>query len=209
MFGAYKGTFRRLKKYFNVINLFFSYLESIVQLKRRKKVYRIQMTGRTEGISNPQMYMAVRLGERRFACDLNHVQEVQLYPHTGASSIDTNCMVLTLETSRGSIPVIDLLGRPVVPDSPGDRILVILSCTSSPIGIIADELLDNIEFDTSSVLPLPGGANGIENKYLKGIVELNEGTYYLINLEHVASSWLVRKDHARSGNSVSVGDEKK
>ena len=201
MFTAYKGTFRRLKKYFNVINLFFSYLESIVQLKRRKKVYRIQMTGRIEGISNPQMYMAVRLGERRFACDLNHVQEVQLYPHTGASSIDQKCMVLTLETSRGTIPVIDLLGRPVVPDSLEDRILVIFSCTSSQIGIIADELLDNIEFDRSSVLPLPGGANGIENKYLKGIVELQEGTYYLINLEHVASSWLVRMTSRRSASS--------
>lgn len=73
------------------------------------------MTERTEGKSNPQTYMALRLGERRFACDLNHV---------------------------------------------------------------------------------------------KGVVEVNDGTYYLINLEHVASFWLERKDPARSGNSVSVGDTK-
>lgn len=90
------------------------------------------MTGRTEGISNPLKYMAVRLGERLFACDLNW----------------------------------------------------------------------------SSVLPLPGGANGIENVHIKGIVELHESTYYLINLEHIASSWLERKDPARSGISVSAGDMK-
>ena len=64
------------------------------------------------------------------------------------------------------------------------------------LAVLADELLDNIEIDKSTVLPLPEGANGIDNTLLNGVVETNNGSYYIINLEQVADSWLAASDHA-------------
>jgi chemotaxis signal transduction protein len=161
------------------------------------------MTERYEGNNNPRKYITLRLGERKFAIDLNPVQEIFVNPEVSPMSLGGGKFIGTLENSRGNIPVLDLLGRPADIDSIRKKILIVIGYPA--LGILADELYEYISVEPSSALPIPDGAYGIDFELLKGIVESDGENYYLIDLERVASGWQAGKPIA--GRTAIVPDE--
>ena len=166
------------------------------------------MTGMYEGNINPRTHLALRLGERRFVCDLVSIQEIILYPDVDPINLDSGTFIGTFDGARGNIPVLDLLGRPFDSDSIRKKVLMIAGLSIHTIGILADELFDNLVIEHASILPLPYGAYGVEYEFLQGVIEKSDETYYLINLERVASTWQDQFRPAGKGAKVSEGNER-
>jgi chemotaxis signal transduction protein len=166
------------------------------------------MTGSYEGNSIPQTHLALRLGERKYVCDLVSVQEIVLYPDIDPIGTDPGTFIGTFDSARGSIPVLDLLGRPFDEESIRKKILVIAGFPAYTIGILVDELLENMGIELSSVLPLPAGAYGVSFEILQGVVDFDKETYYLINLERLASTWQDEFHPAGKGKKVSEEKER-
>jgi chemotaxis signal transduction protein len=164
------------------------------------------MTGSFEGNSIPRTHLALRLGERKYVCDLVSVQEIVLYPNIDPIGPDPGTFIGTFDSPRGSIPVLDLLGRPFDAQSIRKKILVIAGLTAQTIGILVDELLENLGIEISAVLPLPAGAYGVNYEILQGVIDFDKETYYLINLELLASTWQDEFHPAGKGAKVSEGN---
>ena len=152
--------------------------------------------------------MTLRLGERKFACDLVSVQEIVLYPEISSRAGDSGIYIGSHENARGTIPVIDLLGRPIDSSNINYKVLIIIGQSTQTIGLLIDELLENVSIPISSVLPLPDGAYGVDIGFLKGVIEFEEETYYLIDLERVAKAWQDEWHPAGKGTTGTVGSER-
>jgi len=135
-----------------------------------------------------QSHVALRLGERHYACDVMRVQEIVDGPDIDPCLDGPQILIGMFTTSRGQVPVVDLLGRPPDACPVRDMSLLILEIGEYPISLLADELLDIIEFDPGTRCSLPPGANGAPNDILAGVIEVEKRDYYLLDLERILSA---------------------
>jgi chemotaxis signal transduction protein len=147
-----------------------------------------------------QRHLAMRLGDDTYTCDLHCIQEIVSNPVLDPSFDGTELLVGMYEGSRGSIPVVDLLAR-TPDDCPICHMsLVIFERAGKVAGLLADNLLDVVEFDPAFVIPLRKPAGEIHHQYLSGRVRVKGSDYYLIDLDKVVV------DHVNTLMAASTGD---
>ena len=129
----------------------------------------------------------MRLGERRYACDLVCVQEIIRHPILEPSLEGPGLLVGMHAGSRGSLPVLDLLGRPPDECPLRSMTLVVFETSGKALGLLVDDLLDIIEFNPATMLPLPPGGNGVTDELIVGLTSVAGSDYYIINLDMVVS----------------------
>jgi chemotaxis signal transduction protein len=146
------------------------------------------MRNRNRNNRTPAGHVAIRLGEWAFACDATFLQEIVRSPVLEPGIDGPELVVGFYLSSRGLIPVLDLLGRS--PDGcPIHAMSMAVFCASgNPVGLLADEILSLVEIRPSSILPLPPGSCGVNQDLLSGLVSVDGVEYYLINLDMVVSS---------------------
>jgi purine-binding chemotaxis protein CheW len=144
----------------------------------------------SDGHSTSRKFAAIRLGERKFACDIFKVQEIVHGPELEPSFEGCEFQVGTYNGKRGSLPVIDLLNRPPDACPIFDMSLVVIEIGDSIIGLLADELCDVLSIDPMSACPLPGGACGVDEDLLDGVITISDIDYYLLDLHRILEAFL-------------------
>lgn len=144
----------------------------------------------SDGHNTFRKYAAIRLGERKFACDLIQVQEIVHGPEIEPCLDDTGFQIGIYHGTRGSFPVIDLLNRPPDACPVCQMSLVIIEIGELIVGFLADELCDVVNIDPGAACPLPGGACGVDESLLGGVITITDIDYYLLDLYRVLDAFL-------------------
>lgn len=139
---------------------------------------------------NPRRHVALRLGERVYAFDLLYVQEIIFSPELEPCLDGPELVIGTFRGSRGELPVVDLLGRGPDECPLGRMALVIIEYSGRTVCVLVDGILDIVELDPSMALPVPGGANGVPDDMLCGIVNIIDCDYYLLDLDRIISAYI-------------------
>ncbi len=151
------------------------------------------------GNISPRSHVLMRLGDRVYACDMLPVQEIVRGPDLDPCFDGPELLIGMFSSARGPIPVLDLLGRPPDVCPIGEMALVVIEVSEHVICLVVDELLEVIDLDPSSVLPLPEGANGAPDRLLRGVVESSNYDYYLLDLDRIAATCLPARPSAGQG----------
>ena len=136
-----------------------------------------------------RQYVALRLGDRKYACDLARVQEIVAGPELEPCLDGPDLLIGMFAGSRGPLPVLDLLGRPPDAYRLNEMALLVFEAVGSSLGLLADDLNSVIEFDPAAALPLPLAAGGVADEFLAGVVELADISYYLLDLDRVVAAY--------------------
>jgi chemotaxis signal transduction protein len=148
------------------------------------------MPKKGQGQTALKQYLAMRLGEHGYACDLACVQEIVSRPVLEPSLDGPELLVGMYAGSRGPLPVLDLLGRPPDECPLCSMSLVVFKAMGSTVGMLADESLNIVEFDPQTIGPRPIGSNSVLELFLDGLVSVKGSDYYLLNLDMVVSAYL-------------------
>lgn len=146
-----------------------------------------------------------RLGEGQYALDMARVHEVlRLIPITRVPQMPD--FVLGIVNARGNIiPVFDLRrkfalgGPPFGRASPGldeaigrggplggntikeKTKLIVVDTREAPVSFVADELLDNVKVERSSIAPAPAGKSRVPKECVAGISRLDERVIIILD----------------------------
>jgi chemotaxis signal transduction protein len=131
----------------------------------------------------------MRLGDRKYACDLQCVQEIVTSPMLEPGLDGPSHQVGVFEGSRGPLPVLDLLGRPPDECPIQEMTLVVIDSAGKSFGLLADEILIAVDIDPEQVLPLPPRTDGISDNFISGVAPVSGSSYYLIKPEMVVSQF--------------------
>ena len=134
-------------------------------------------------------FAVMRLGERKFVFDLLKLQEIVLSPIIEPSLDGPDLQVGMFNSSSGSLPVLDLLSRPPDECRLWTMAMVVFVNDGGSMCLLADEVLDYVEFSLSDLCPLPDGANGIADDLLSGVITHLDCDYYLLDLGALRSVW--------------------
>lgn len=150
----------------------------------------------TEGIEELLPLVCFRLGDEQYALDIARVHEVlRLTPVTRVPQMPD--FVLGVINARGNIiPVFDfrrkfgLGGPPFGRASPfgGNTIdekakIIVVDVREAPVCFVADELLDNVKIERSSIAPVPQGKLKIPRECVAGISRLDERVILILDLD--------------------------
>ncbi len=126
-----------------------------------------------------------RLGEEQYALDMARVHEVlRLIPITRVPQMPD--FVLGIINARGNIiPVFDLrrkfdLGGSTIDEKAK---LIVVDTRESPVSFVADELLDNVKVERSSIAPAPEGKLQVPKECVAGISRLDERVIIILDLD--------------------------
>jgi chemotaxis signal transduction protein len=146
-----------------------------------------------------QRYLAMRLGDEFYACDLKCIQEIVHNPELDPSFEGSELLVGMFAGSRGSVPVVDLLAR--TPDNCPlcSMSLVIFERSGKVAGMLADNLLDIFELDPAFVLPARNVATQAPSRYIDGRARVNGSDFFLVNLDKIVSEQINTLMNATAG----------
>jgi len=147
-------------------------------------------------------HMVLKLGERRYTCDICTIQEIVANPVIEPCLDGNEFQIGCFESTTGDIPVLDILCR--TPDMCPIRemSLVIFEVSGRRISILADDLLELIEIESSWICPLPPGGNGVPDDLIRGVIEFNNCQYFMLDLERIVTTW----QGVSSGKRTSSGE---
>ncbi len=130
----------------------------------------------TEGAEELLPLVCFRLGDEQYALDIARVHEVlRVTPVTRVPQMPD--FVLGIINARGNIiPVFDLRRKF---DLDGNVInekakFIVVDTREAPVSFVADELLDNVKVERSSIAPAPEGKLQIPKECVAGISRLDE-----------------------------------
>ncbi len=128
-----------------------------------------------------------RLGDEQYALDMARVHEVlRLVPITRVPQMPD--FVLGAVNVRGNIiPVLDLRRKFALAErSLNEKAkLIVIDTRETPICFVADELLDNIKVERSSIAPAPGGKFKIPKECVAGISRLDERVIIILDWDKI------------------------
>ncbi len=157
----------------------------------------------TEGAEELLPLVCFRLGEGQYALDMARVREVlRLIPITRIPQMPD--FVLGIVNARGNIiPVFDLRRKFALGGPPfgrarrvrrslatsllgGDTIdekakFIVVDTREAPVSFVADELLDNVKVERSSIAPAPAGKLHVPKECVAGISRLDERVIIILD----------------------------
>lgn len=181
-----EASFRIVKISLERIKAIFSDLESFVLFtwRNRKQI----MSRKHRKIFTPSSLIAVRLGEYRFACNMDFIQEIIENPVLDPGLEGPQCIVGVFNGTRGPIPVIDLLARSPDEYAPNSMTLIVLREGDQIFGLLVDDILEAIEIDMASIMELPDLYDQISREFLSGYIVINGIDYLVLNLSNVVTA---------------------
>lgn len=165
-------------------------------------------TSGAEGVEELLALVCFQLGDEQYALDIARVREVlRLAPVTRVPQMPD--FVLGVINARGNIiPVFDfrrkfgLGGPPFGRASPGlDKVIalggktlnekakiIVVDVREAPVCFVADELLDNVKIERSSIAPVPQGKLKIPQECVAGVSRLDERVVIILDLDKMYES---------------------
>lgn len=135
-------------------------------------------------------YLTFQLGDCKYACEVLRVQEIIRQPDLEPGLGGPDLLVGIFASSRGSVPVLDLLARPPDECRIQEMALVVFGADEQSLGLLVDDLHSIIEIDPSEALPIPPNTKAASEGQLQGVVELEGTDYYLLDLDRIFSAYL-------------------
>ncbi len=143
-----------------------------------------------EGTEELLPLICFRLGDGEYALDIARVHEVlRLLPITHVPQMPD--FVLGIINVRGNIiPVFDFrlkfgLGGKTLQDKAK---LVVVDTREAPVSFVADELLDNIKVERSSISMVPHGELKVQKECVAGISRMDERIIVILDLDKMYGS---------------------
>ena len=142
----------------------------------------------TFGIEGAEELLALvcfRLGDEQYALDIARVHEVlRLMPIIRVPQMPD--FVLGIINARGNIiPVFDFrrkfgLGGNTIDEKAK---IIVVDVRETPVCFVADELLDNVKIERSSIAPVPQGKLKVPKECVAGISRLDERVIIILDLD--------------------------
>jgi purine-binding chemotaxis protein CheW len=131
-----------------------------------------------------------QLGDEQYALDIACVREVlRLAPVTRVPQMPD--FVLGVINARGNIiPVFDFrrkfgLGGKALNEKAK---IIVVDVRETPVCFVADELLDNVKIERSSIAPAPRGKLKIPQECVEGVSRLDERVILILDLDKMYES---------------------
>lgn len=148
----------------------------------------------TEGTEELLPLVCFQLGDEQYALDIARVHEVlRLIPITRVPQMPD--FVLGVINARGNIiPVFDLhrkfglRGKALNEKTK----IVVVDVREAPVCFVADELLDNVKIERSSIAPVSHGKFKIPQECVAGVSRLDERVLIILDLDKMYA--LVQED---------------
>ncbi len=142
-----------------------------------------------EGIEELLALVCFRLGDEQYALDIARVHEVlRLMPIIRVPQMPD--FVLGIINARGNIiPVFDFrrkfgLGGPSGGNTIDEKAkIIVVDVREAPVCFVADELLDNVKIERSSIAPVPQGKLKVPKECVAGISRLDERVIIILDLD--------------------------
>lgn len=136
-----------------------------------------------------KQFLAMRLGDRAYACDLTSIQEVVRRPVLEPSLDGPELLVGMYAGSRGPLPVLDLLQRPPDECPICSMSLIVFETSGNVVGMLADGNPDIVEIDPGMIGARPIGSDCELELFLDGLFTISGTRYFLLNLDMVVSAY--------------------
>lgn len=128
-----------------------------------------------------------RLGDEQYALDMSRVHEVlRLVPVTRVPQMPD--FVLGIINARGNIiPVFDLRRKFALGGKSIDEKakFIVVDTREAPVAFVADELLDNVKIERSSIAPAPEGKLRVPQECVAGISRLDERVIIILDWDQM------------------------
>ncbi|MBI3616824.1 MAG: purine-binding chemotaxis protein CheW [Candidatus Omnitrophica bacterium] len=136
-----------------------------------------------EGAEELLPLVCFRLGGEQYALDMARVHEVlRLISITRVPQMPD--FVLGIVNARGNIiPVFDLRRKFALGGNTIDEKakLIVVDTREAPVSFVADELLDNVKVERSSIAPAPAGKLRVPKECVAGISRLDERVVIILD----------------------------
>ncbi len=139
-----------------------------------------------KGEKSASLHVALKLGGRNYACNVQNVQEIVRRPQLEPGLDGSDLLVGTFSSTRCEIPVVDLLGRTPDEFTLNEVTLVVFEVKGKVMGLIVDDLEEIVELDISQIVPVTADEAVETGNAVTGIVMREGIEFYLLNLERIA-----------------------
>ena len=143
----------------------------------------------TEMQDAQQQYAVFRMGGEEFALEINRVVEV--LPRQGVLPIPNlpEFFAGIIDLRGLVVPVLDLRKRFRLDPEPGsmERVIIIRK-KKERIGVLVDEVMEVLSFDSSTLSAPPSIFAGIGSEYLKGIGKTDGRMIMVLEIRHILSN---------------------
>lgn len=147
------------------------------------------MAEMVEADKNMLKIIVFKLLDEEYGLDVQQVQSIERLQHITRVH-DTPPYVRGVINLRGVIhPIIDLRTRFNLPQAEytDSTRIIIVSVQEMEVGLIVDEANDVLDVSFAQIEPPPEVVGGIEAKYIRGVVKLDNRLCTLLDLEEVLS----------------------
>jgi purine-binding chemotaxis protein CheW len=130
-------------------------------------------------------YLTLRLGTEEYAIDILRVQEIRSFEEP-TRMVNSPSFIKGVINLRGVIvPIADLRLKLQVSKVEYNEftVVIILNIRGTVMGAVVDAVSDVVTIDSAAVKPAPQFESSIDERFILGLVKLEERTLILMNLE--------------------------
>lgn len=130
-------------------------------------------------------YLTFRLGAQEYAIDILRVQEIRSYEEP-TRMVNAPSFIKGVVNLRGVIvPIADLRLKLQVSTVAYDEftVVIILNIRGTVMGAVVDAVSDVVTIDAASIKPAPQFESTIDERFILGLVKIEERTLILMNLD--------------------------
>lgn len=130
-------------------------------------------------------YLTLRLGAEEYAIDILRVQEIRSFEEP-TRMVNSPSFIKGVINLRGVIvPIADLRLKLQVSKVEYNEftVVIILNIRGTVMGAVVDAVSDVVTIDSAAVKPAPQFESSIDERFILGLVKLEERTLILMNLE--------------------------
>ncbi len=130
-------------------------------------------------------YLTLRLGTEEYAIDILRVQEIRSYEEP-TRMVNSPSFIKGVVNLRGVIvPIADLRLKLQVSKIEYNEftVVIILNIRGTVMGAVVDAVSDVVTIDSAAIKPAPQFESSIDERFILGLVKLEERTLILMNLE--------------------------
>lgn len=136
-------------------------------------------------LADSGQYLILRLGAEEYAIDILRVQEIRSYEEP-TRMVNSPSFIKGVINLRGVIvPIADLRLKLNVPTVEYNEftVVIILNIQGAVVGAVVDAVSDVVTIDGASIKPAPQFDNGIDARFIVGLVKQGNRTLIVMNVE--------------------------
>lgn len=132
-------------------------------------------------------YISLCIGDDQYGVPIISVREIKGWSNINPLPNQPAFVRGVLDLRGSVVPIVDLrlrFGGPATEATP-THVIIIVQIDDSPIGLLADSVLDIIAVDQTKVRPVPDAARGASENFLSGLVVVDGSMIALIDLKNL------------------------